>query len=236
MTTPSAPIGLQGSHGEGATLASAAIDLIDIFDAVDIPIVVIRREFTLAFFNQAAAYALGFAPSHMGLSPRDVPALSKMPDLKGRCEEIIAGGPARRVDFRDGDKSFVVRIAPFANGGGDIIGAVLTFTNVTAFRASIDQAIYEREYTKAVLNTIADPLLVLGVDLRVQSGNRAFYAMFGTSRDQTQGVSLYQLAKGAFDIAQLRMELNEMLCWQQLVPANRGRSPLPRCRTAHVRC
>ena len=211
MTTPSAPIGLQGSHGEGATPASAAIDLIDIFDAVDIPIVVIRHEFTLAFFNQAAAYALGFAPSHIGLSPRDLPVLNKMPDLKGRCEEIIAGGPARRVDFRDGDKSFVVRIAPFANGGGDIIGAVLTFTNVTAFRASIDQAIYEREYTKAVLNTIADPLLVLGVDLRAQSGNRAFYAMFGTSRDQTQGVSLYQLAKGAFDIAQLRMELNEML-------------------------
>ena len=43
MTTPSAPIGLQGSHGEGATLASAAIDLIDIFDAVDIPIVAICR-------------------------------------------------------------------------------------------------------------------------------------------------------------------------------------------------
>ena len=44
---------------------------------------------------------------------------------------------------------------------------MLTFTNVTAFRASIDQAIYEREYAKTILNTVVDPLVVLGADLRV---------------------------------------------------------------------
>ena len=38
---------------------------------------------------------------------------------------------------------------------------MLTFTNVTAFRASIDQVIYERECAKAILNTVADPIVVL---------------------------------------------------------------------------
>ena len=51
--------------------------------------------------------------------------------------------------------------------------------NVTAFRASIDQAIYEREYTKAILNAGADPLVVLSQELRLQTANRAFYQMFG---------------------------------------------------------
>ncbi len=55
---------------------------------------------------------------------------------------------------------------------------MLTFTNVTAFRASIDQVIYERECAKAILNTIADPVVVLSADQRIQSGNRAFYALF----------------------------------------------------------
>ena len=88
---------------------------------------------------------------------------------------------------------------------------MLTFTNVTAFRASTDQAIYEREFTKAILNAVTDPLVVLSADQRIQSGNRAFYAMFGLSRDETQGASLYELGNSAFELAPLRVQLKEML-------------------------
>src|SRR4029079_13961316 len=62
--------------------------------------------------------------------------------------------------------------------GRQVTAAVLTFTNVTAFGATIDQLIYERECTKAILNAVADPLVVLSADDRIQSGYRAFYAMF----------------------------------------------------------
>jgi hypothetical protein len=70
---------------------------------------------------------------------------------------------------------------------------VLTVTNVTALRASLDQAIYEREYTKAILNTVIEPLVVLDMDLRVQTANQAFYTMLRCSRDETRGVPLYNL-------------------------------------------
>src|SRR4029077_9839088 len=69
MTTQPAPIGLQRSDGDGAAPQSSAIELTDIFDAVEVPIVVIRRDFTVALFNQAAAIVLGFAPTHIGLPP-----------------------------------------------------------------------------------------------------------------------------------------------------------------------
>jgi PAS domain S-box-containing protein len=116
-----------------------------------------------------------------------------------------------RVDLRDGDTWFVVRISPYTKCDGQVTGTVLTFTNVTAFRASIDQAIYEREFTKAILNTVGDPLVVLSADQRIQSGNRAFYTMFGVSRDETQGASLHELGNGAFELAPLRTQLKEML-------------------------
>ena len=70
---------------------------------------------------------------------------------------------------------------------------VLTFTNFTAFRASLGQAIYEREYTKTILNTVIDPLVVLDDGLQIQTANRAFYDWFGVSREQTQGVPLSDL-------------------------------------------
>ncbi len=76
---------------------------------------------------------------------------------------------------------------------------------------AIQQAIYEREFAKAILNTVADPLVVLSADLRIQSGNRAFYTTFGVSRDETQGLPLYELGNGAFALDPLRAQLEEML-------------------------
>jgi PAS domain S-box-containing protein len=82
---------------------------------------------------------------------------------------------------------------------------------VTAFRANTDQAIYERECTKAILNTVADPLVVLSADQRIQSGNRAFYSMFEVSRDDTQGAWLSELGNGAFHLEPLRRQLRKLL-------------------------
>ena len=194
--------GFQGVNGD---------DLSKILDTVEVPIVVVRRDFVVTCFNKAAADVLGLSPSDIGRASRDISVLAGLPRLEQRCSQVIAGGAESRADFRDGDKWFVVRISPYTNADRQVTGTVLTFTNVTAFRAGIDQAIYERECTKAIVNTVADPLVVLSADQRIQSGNRAFYTMFGVSRDETQGVPLYDLGNGAFDLAPLRTQLEEML-------------------------
>jgi hypothetical protein len=54
---------------------------------------------------------------------------------------------------------FVLRIAPYVGSEQRTSGAVLTLQNVTAFRASLEQAIYEREYTKAIINTAIDAIV-----------------------------------------------------------------------------
>ncbi len=189
----------------------ATTDLIDILDAVEVPIVLLRRDFTISCFNQAAADVLGLAPSAIGRASRDIPILAGLPHLEQQCSRVIAGGVESRIDFRDGEKWFVVRISPYPKSGRQVSGALLTFTNVTAFRGSINQAIYERECTKAILNTVADPLVVLSADQRIQSGNRAFYTMFGVSRDDTQGIPFHEIGNGAFDLAPLSRHLEEVL-------------------------
>ena len=203
--------GFQGALGGNDGANAVTTDLINILDTVDVPVVVVRRDLTVAGFNQTAADALGLSAPDVGRASRDVSALAGSPRLEEGCSEVISSGVEARVDFRDRDKWFVVRICPYTRSDRRINGAVLTFTDVTAFRAGTDQAIYEREFTKTILNTVTDPLAVLGADERIQSGNRAFYATFGLSRDETQGASLYELGNGAFDVAPLRWQLKEML-------------------------
>jgi two-component system CheB/CheR fusion protein len=159
----------------------------DLIDSVELPIVVVDRDTAVARFNVAAASLLSLSPSDTGRPVRDLRALAELViDVEELCEHVIEGGAASQREVRARDGSwFVVRIAPYAGGDGQNVGAVLTVTNVTGFRASLEQAIHEREYTKTILNTVVEPLVVLDAELRVQTANRAFYAMFQVSREET---------------------------------------------------
>jgi PAS domain S-box-containing protein len=205
MTTRSATLNggwgsFQGLNGDDPAANMATTDLINILDTVAVPIVLVRRDFIIAYFNRAAVDVLGLSPSDIGRPSSDISVLADLPRLEQQCNQVITSGVDSRLDFRDADKWFVVRISPWTNGDRQISGTVLTFTNVTAFRASLDHAIYERECIKTILNTVADPLVVLDADRRIQSGNRAFYKMFGLSREETQGVPLNDLGNGALQL------------------------------------
>ena len=50
---------VRGAHGDAASADSVSADLIDILDTVDLPIVAVGRDFTVARFNRVAAEVLG---------------------------------------------------------------------------------------------------------------------------------------------------------------------------------
>jgi len=212
MTSPPAArtggwTGFPAPNGDEPVTKTVAFTILD---AVEVPIIVTQCDFKVAGFNKAAADALGVLPSDINQPPRADSVLAGSSRLERHCREVVAGGVEAHVDVPYGDKWFVVRLCPCLTDDRAVAGTVLTFTDVTAFRASIQNAVYERECTKTILNTVRDPLVVLGSDHRIQSGNRAFYTVFGVSREQTQGVSLDDLGDGAFEAAGLVKQLEEM--------------------------
>lgn len=100
--------GLQVSSN-GAAANGVATELISILDTIDVPIVVVRRDRTMAAFNQAAADALGLSLPDIGRTLRDISVLARVPRLEQYCAEVITGGVESRIDFRDGEAWFVVR-------------------------------------------------------------------------------------------------------------------------------
>jgi PAS domain S-box-containing protein len=202
---------LRGAHGDAASADSVSADLVGILDTVDLPIVAVGRDFTVARFNRVAAAVLGLTRSDIGRSPRDIQVLTDVIDLEQLCAQVMADGAPFRREVRAGNRWFLLRIAPYTRSDRQIGGTVLTLTNVTAFRASMEQAIYEREYTKAILNTVIGPLVVLDADLRVQTANRAFYAMFQVSREEMQGVPLYDLRNHDWSTPRLWTLLKEII-------------------------
>jgi PAS domain S-box-containing protein len=173
---------VRDSNGEAGVVA--------ILDAVDLPIVLLGGDCRIIRFNKAAATVLRLKASDIGQSPSHI--LGGIPGLDQSCAQVIADGTQLRREIRDTGSWLLLRIAPY-NSRDDPNGAVLTFTNVTALRESLDQAIYEREYTKAILNTVIEPLVVLDTDLRIQTANQSFYTMWRCSRGDIRDIPLYNL-------------------------------------------
>lgn len=64
---------------------------------------------------------------------------------------------------------------------------------------------------QGIVDTVADPMLLLDESLRVQSVNRAFVEVFRVERDDTIGRHIYELGNGQWDIPDLRHLLLEVI-------------------------
>jgi two-component system CheB/CheR fusion protein len=67
------------------------------------------------------------------------------------------------------------------------------------------------DFTKAIVETIREPLIVLNPDLRILTANNAFYSTFRLSQDELEGNYLYEVNNGLFDIQELRTQLKKTI-------------------------
>ena len=67
------------------------------------------------------------------------------------------------------------------------------------------------EYTKSIINTVPEPLIILYEDLRVALANRSFYQAFKVKPGETEGQLIYDLGNRQWDIPKLRELLEHIL-------------------------
>jgi two-component sensor histidine kinase len=70
---------------------------------------------------------------------------------------------------------------------------------------------------QAIVDTVAEPLVVLDSNLRVITASRSFYLTFKVNRQNTQGRLLFDLGEGQWDITELRILLEKVLPEQGVV-------------------
>lgn len=65
--------------------------------------------------------------------------------------------------------------------------------------------------TRAIVDTIHEPFLVLDADLRIIVASRSFYEKFQVKKEDTQGHLFYEIAGGAYDVPALRHFLRNII-------------------------
>lgn len=93
--------------------------------------------------------------------------------------------------------------------GGEIN---LSFVRDITERKTAEQLLLDTvAYAESIVETVREPLVVLGQDLRVKTASRAFYQAFKVNPAATENQLLYDLGNGQWDIPRLRTLLEEIL-------------------------
>ena len=95
-------------------------------------------------------------------------------------------------------------ILPYRTQDNKIEGVVITFADISGLKKAKLKAEAARAYVQSVLDTLGEALVVLDRRSKIISANRAFYALFETTAEQTIGRLLHEFSGGRLDFPTLR--------------------------------
>src|ERR1044071_8083709 len=115
----------------------------------------------------------------------------------------------REVEAAEG-RWYMMRCLPYRTLDNVIDGVVFTFSDITELKGSQAVIKQAREYAENIIHTTRESFVVLDVELKVVSANRAFYEAFQVSPGETEHRSIYELGSGQWNVPRLRQLLEEI--------------------------
>jgi len=180
-------------------------DLTNLLESINIPLVMVGKDLRIRRFTRAIEPMLNLIASDAGRLITDLQPHIELPDLRGLLGDAMQGGNREPHDIRDAHgRWYSLRILPSLGPNGKIDGAVVMLIDIDAAKRGLD-------FAEAIVETVREPLVILNHNLAVVSANKAFYETFQASPQETEGHLIYDLAKGQWNIPELRELLDNVL-------------------------
>ena len=187
-------------------------DLSNLQLSVNLPILVLTRDLRLRSFTALAAPLFDLTASDIGQMMSGIRHHLDCPDLAHFTATAIDTATAREREVRDQDGHwYLLRIQPYLTLDARIDGAVMVLVSIDALKLSMLKAQQALAYAEAMLRTARVPLVALHDTLRVHMANDAFYKTFQLSAADVEGHLIWELSGGAWNIAELRTVLVDIL-------------------------
>jgi two-component system CheB/CheR fusion protein len=196
-----------------AELDHANSDLQNLLNSTQVATIFLDSEFRIRSFTSAAGAVFRLLAGDAGRPLTDLAAQfvgegSLVEDMK----EVLRTLSVRERELTGAQgQYFLMRILPYRTIRDVIDGVVVTFFEVTQLKEAEQRALAAKVYAENIVQTVREPLLVLDADLRVQSANKSFYALFKVSENETKGQVIFDLGNQQWDIPELRRLLSELL-------------------------
>lgn len=194
-------------------LGKTSSDLFNLFRSINIPVVMLSDNLHIRRFNPAAEKVFNLIATDVGRPITDINTNFNNYDLEQAILEVIDTLISKEEEVQDRyGRWYSVQIRPYRTLENKIDGVVITYTDIDTVKKSLALSNDAREYAEAIVETVREPLLVLDANLHVKSVNEAFYQTFIVIPEETVDKSIFDLGNGQWDISELRVLLEDILC------------------------
>jgi PAS domain S-box-containing protein len=187
-------------------------DLGNLLAGVDIPVLVLDAELRVRRFTPMAGALLNLIPGDVGRPFSDIASNLDVGDWDELLAEVTRHGRLieREVQDRKGHR-YSMRVRPYKAGDHKIEGVLVVMLDTDLIYRARDDARKSGEYSRAIVDTVKEALVVVDSEYRVLSVNESFSRLFGVPLHGREGQSFFGRGPGQCDAAQLRDLLQDVL-------------------------
>ncbi len=187
-------------------------DLNNLLSSTEIATIFLDNRLHIRRFTPLTTRIFNLIERDIGRSIGDITSKIAGLNLLKEASEVLDTLHRESLEILDDDGNwFSVRVLPYRTIDNVIDGVVINIVDITEVKRIQMLAEDAGAYAKSIVEAVREPLLVLNGDFRVVSGNKAFYETFKTSRQESEGVSFYELGSGQWNIPELRELLERII-------------------------
>ena len=221
-------------HSRNEELARVNSDLVNLLGSVDLPIVIVGEDLAIRRFTPAAERLFNLISGDVGRPIGQINPNIVCDNLENLIRMTIHGVDSQEQEVQDrAGRWYSLRIRPYKGVDNRLDGAVVTAIDIDDARRYQRQVERSRDYFMGIVEAVSQPVVVLDDDFRVRTANTGFYDTFKFGRQRTEGVSIYELGNGQWNIPELRTALAAAAAGES-VPRLPLEHELPSLSSRHV--
>ena len=187
-------------------------DLQNLLSSINIPILMLDGDLRVRRFTPQAETIFNFINTDIGRRFSDIQSNLAIPNLGLMIATVMDTLTTIEQEVQDlRGYWYSLRIRPYRTTDNRIDGVVIGVIDINALKQSAVQLEAARDYSRAIVETVRQPLLVLDKGFRVLLANRFFYETFGFNPAQVEQQSIFEIENGEWDILTLRSQLISLL-------------------------
>lgn len=215
-------------------------NLNNLLNSADIATLFLDTRFTIRWFTPAMRSLFDILPTDIGRPVSHFALKFDDGDFLKDAEQVLRSLISHQTEVKsDEGRWYMRRIRPYRTDDNRIDGVVVTFIDITERKTWEEEMRQSRDYAERIIGTLEESLVVLEPDLTVRSANRSFYETFRLQRSDVEGRKLFDIARGEWDMPDLRSVLSTDLPLEsrmhQILVEQQFRDLGRRCLSINVR-
>jgi two-component system CheB/CheR fusion protein len=119
---------------------------------------------------------------------------------------------SKELEIQDRNEHWYrLQIRPYETADNKITGAVMILFDINSSKRENDRGKRMIGYAEAFVDTVRNSVLLLDHEFKVERATSFFYNQFLLTPEETEGLSVYEIGGGQWNIPAMRTLLQEML-------------------------